>query len=79
MTEEGKNGGKKEKKITKKIGDFNKNRGRNVLGAIKSLVFWNENSMEKLEENLSKVSSLNFYKSLIVNFFENLWFIVVYL
>ncbi|KAJ9538596.1 hypothetical protein OSB04_031329 [Centaurea solstitialis] len=56
MSEEGKNGAQKEKKKLKTIGDFNKNRGRNVLGAIKSLMFWNENSMEKLEENLSKIA-----------------------
>ncbi|KVH93896.1 Glucose/ribitol dehydrogenase [Cynara cardunculus var. scolymus] len=44
-SEEGKNGGGKEKGNTR----------RNVLGAIKSLILSNDNSMEKLEEKLSRI------------------------
>ena len=54
-TEEGK--GKKDKESKKKSVDLSKKNGKNLLGVVKNLIFSpKDGSMEKLEENLSKVS-----------------------
>ncbi|KAL4589638.1 hypothetical protein LXL04_002546 [Taraxacum kok-saghyz] len=50
------NGGAKDNKSTKKLANSDKNKRKNLLGAIKSFIFSKDNSMEKLEENLSKIA-----------------------
>ncbi|CAI9285941.1 unnamed protein product [Lactuca saligna] len=55
-TEDRKNGSAKDNKSTKKIANSDKNLRKNLLGAIKSFIFSKDNSVEKLEENLSKIA-----------------------